>query len=74
MALATPARAVAPGEIVVADFPAAAPQPSALVRFDAAGMQFGIFPSQPPNWTVIDPSVVRFPVRLLSVQSPNKAQ
>jgi cysteine-rich repeat protein len=36
VALAGPALAVAPGEIVVADFPAA-PQPSRLVRFDAAG-------------------------------------
>jgi cysteine-rich repeat protein len=41
-ALAAPARAVAPGEIVVADFPAA-PQPSALVRFDAAGNPLGVF-------------------------------
>ncbi len=36
VALAVPARAVGPGEIIVADFPAA-PQPSALVRFNAAG-------------------------------------
>jgi len=42
VALAAPARAVAPGEIVVADFPAA-PQPSALVRFDAAGNSLGSF-------------------------------
>ncbi len=42
MALVTPARAVAPGEIVVADFPAA-PQPRALVRFDAAGNPLGSF-------------------------------
>ena len=41
-ALAAPALAVAPGEIVVADFPAA-PQPSALVRFDAAGNALGTF-------------------------------
>jgi len=42
VALAAPARAIAPGEIVVADFPAA-PQPSALVRFDAAGNPLGSF-------------------------------
>ncbi len=42
LALAAPALAVAPGEIVVADFPAA-PQPSALVRFDAAGNPLGSF-------------------------------
>ena len=41
-ALGAPALAVAPGEIVVADFPAA-PQPSALVRFDAAGNPLGSF-------------------------------
>jgi cysteine-rich repeat protein len=41
-ALAAPALAVAPGEIVVADFPAA-PQPSALVRFDASGNPLGTF-------------------------------
>jgi DNA-binding beta-propeller fold protein YncE len=39
---AAPALAVAPGEIVVADFPAA-PQPSQLVRFDAAGNPLGAF-------------------------------
>ncbi len=39
---AGPALAVAPGEIVVADFPAA-PQPSSLVRFDAAGNPLGTF-------------------------------
>jgi cysteine-rich repeat protein len=37
---ARPALAFAPGEIVVADFPAA-PAPSALVRFDAAGNPLG---------------------------------
>lgn len=42
MALAAPALGFAPGEIVVADFPAA-PQPSALVRFDAAGNPLGSF-------------------------------
>ncbi len=42
VALAAPALAVAPGEIVVADFPAA-PQPSDLVRFDAAGNPLGSF-------------------------------
>ena len=42
VALAAPARGVGPGEIVVADFPAA-PQPSALVRFDAAGNPLGTF-------------------------------
>jgi cysteine-rich repeat protein len=41
-ALAGPALATAPGEIVVADFPPA-PQPSALVRFDAAGNPLGTF-------------------------------
>jgi cysteine-rich repeat protein len=41
-AFAAPALALLPGEIVVADFPAA-PQPSALVRFDAAGNALGIF-------------------------------
>ena len=42
VALAAPPLAVAPGEIVVADFPAA-PQPSALLRFDAAGNPLGVF-------------------------------
>src|SRR3990172_2232479 len=42
VALAAPARGVGPGELVVADFPAA-PQPSALVRFDAAGNPLGTF-------------------------------
>lgn len=39
--LAGAARAVGPGEIVVADFPAA-PLPSSLVRFDAAGNPLGV--------------------------------
>jgi cysteine-rich repeat protein len=39
-----PARGVGPGEIVVADFPAA-PAPSALVRFNAAGNPLGPFTS-----------------------------
>jgi cysteine-rich repeat protein len=42
LGLASPAVAIAPGEIVVADFPAA-PSPSALVRFDAAGNPLGTF-------------------------------
>jgi hypothetical protein len=45
--LAAPARRIAPGEIVVADFPAA-PQPSALVRFDAAGNPLGTTKSSLP--------------------------
>jgi cysteine-rich repeat protein len=40
--LGLPAPAVEPGEVVVADFPAS-PQPSALVRFDAAGNPLGVF-------------------------------
>ena len=42
VALSAPARAVGPGEIIVADFPAA-PQPSALVHFNAAGNPIGSF-------------------------------
>jgi cysteine-rich repeat protein len=40
LAAAPAARAVAPGEIVVADFPAA-PQPSGIARFNAAGNPLG---------------------------------
>jgi cysteine-rich repeat protein len=46
LAPAATARAVAPGDIVVADFPAA-PAPSGLVRFNPAGNLIGPFTSVP---------------------------
>ena len=37
------------------------------------GRQFGILPSQPPNWIAIDPSVLFLPVMLLMETPPADA-